>query len=123
MNRPLVRKGAASAEFFTPERCFITELWNHDTDSAVSVAQARVEPGVVTEHHRLNVDERYLVTAGEGRVEVEGLDPQDVSSGDVVLIPAQCAQRVTNTGRSDLVFLCICTPRFDVTGYQVVHES
>ena len=27
-------------------------------------------------------------------------------------------QRITNTGDTDLVFLCICTPRFDPQCYQ-----
>jgi len=36
----------------------------------------------------------------------------------VVLIPAACRQRITNTGAGDLVFLAICTPRFIYDAYE-----
>ena len=37
--------------------------------------------------------------------------------GDVVLIPAGKTQRIRNVGPDDLVFLCICTPRFEPRHY------
>jgi mannose-6-phosphate isomerase-like protein (cupin superfamily) len=110
-------------EKLTDERCFILESWNHASDPAVSVARARVPPGVTTARHSLSVDERYLVVSGKGRVEVEDLEPEDVSSGDVVLIPAGKAQRIRNLGQDDLVFLCICTPRFEPRRYRDREES
>ena len=78
----------------------------------------RVPPGVTTARHALSVDERYLVVSGKGRVEVEGLEPEDISPGDVVLIPAGKVQRIRNPGPDDLVFLCICTPRFEPRHYR-----
>ena len=123
MDHPRVLKGARKDEIHTPERCFITELWNDDADWEVSIAEARVEPGVVTQRHRLDVDERYLIIQGVGRVEIEGLSPQQVVAGDVVAIPARSAQRIENTGTNDLLFLCICTPRFEPAGYHAVVDS
>jgi len=35
-----------------------------------------------------------------------------------VIIPDGVRQRVTNVGDTDLVFLCICTPRFEWKYYQ-----
>ncbi len=116
--KPNIIKGAAGPEVFTKERCFILERWNDDADADVSIARARVQPGVRTSLHSLSVDERFLVTSGEGRMEVEGLPPTPVESGDVVLVPAGRRQRVTNTGGEDLVFLCICTPRFEPRHYR-----
>lgn len=84
----------------------------------VSIARARVQPGVTTALHSLSVDERYLVASGEGRMDVEGLAPTQIESGDVVLVPAGRRQRITNTGEEDLVFLCICTPRFEPRHYR-----
>jgi mannose-6-phosphate isomerase-like protein (cupin superfamily) len=110
-------------EKLTDERCFILESWNDASDPAVSVARARVPPGVTTALHSLSVDERYLVVSGKGRVEVEDLEPEDVSSGDLVLIPAGKAQRIQNLGQDDLVFLCICTPRFEPRHYRDREES
>jgi mannose-6-phosphate isomerase-like protein (cupin superfamily) len=89
------------------------------SDPDVSLARARVEPGVTTALHRLQgVAERYVLLAGTGRVEIASLPPMDVGPGDVVLIPAGAEQRITNTGQSDLVFLCICTPPFTPDCYE-----
>ncbi len=107
------------AEFFTEERCFILELLNSSADPDISLARARVERGVTTALHRLNgVAERYVILEGQGRVEVGGLPPRDVSSGDVVLIPPGVSQRISNTGAGALVFLCICTPPFRPECYE-----
>lgn len=114
-------KGATGTEVFTEERCFILERWNDASDIDVSLARARVEPGVTTALHSLSVDERYVVLRGRGRMEVEGLAPTPIGSGDVVLVPAGQRQRVTNTGDDDLIFLCICTPRFEPRHYR--HEE
>lgn len=100
------------AEFYPSERCHILEVLGADADPDVSIARARVEPGVTTELHALDgIAERYLITAGAGIVEIgEPLRSVAVAPGDVVVIPAGMPQRVTNTGDGDLVFYCICTP-------------
>jgi len=102
---------------WTPERCFIVETWNHPSDPDVSLARARVSPGVTTARHVLAVDERYLIESGRGRVEIGGIE-SDVSPGDVVLIPRGTIQRIQNLGDEDLVFLCVCTPRFEPSHYE-----
>lgn len=110
-----------TAEFFTPELCHINELSNTAKDPGLSVARARVAPGVTTRWHRLKATtERYVLLEGRGRVEVDGLDPQEIGPGDVVLIPPDCRQRITNTGPQDLVFLALCTPRFHQENYEDV---
>ena len=38
----------AATEYFFAEGCFITEWWNSPHDAEVSVARARVKPGVTT---------------------------------------------------------------------------
>ena len=107
-------------EFLTPEGCHILESWNDARDTAVSIARARVEPGLATKVHRLkDVVERYLVVEGEGRAWVDG-EEADVRPGDVVVIPAGAAQRIANTGDQDLVFYCICTPRFTPGCYEAL---
>ena len=101
------------AEYDTPERCFIVELSNTPEDPALSIARARVAPGVTTRWHRVaGTAERYVILEGHGRFEAENMAPQEVAPGDVVLIPAACAQRIANIGAEDLVFLALCTPRF-----------
>src|SRR5262249_36015816 len=93
--------------------CFILELANDANDEDVSVSRARVRPGVTTQWHELmDTVERYLIVRGQGRVEVVGMSPSDVAEGDLVRIPANTAQRITNTGDQDLLFYCMCAPRF-----------
>ncbi len=115
---PVITHYDPGSEVLTPEGCYITELSNSSDDPELSIARARVEPGITTRWHRLTgTTERYCILEGRGRVEVGDLPPQDVGPGDVVLIPAACRQRITNTGQDDLVFLAICTPRFSWSAY------
>ncbi|MET0069158.1 MAG: cupin domain-containing protein [Candidatus Thiodiazotropha sp.] len=108
----------ASKEYFFQEGCFINELSNHDGDGELSIARARVEPGVRTRLHCLNrTTERYCIISGEGEVEIEGLPAQSVAAGDVVLIPPGSSQRISNRGNVDLIFIALCTPRFDPRDY------
>ena len=107
-----------TAEFFTSEGCFITEVHNTPEDAAVSVARARVPPGTTTALHTVTVRERYLIEAGHGLMTVGDCPPFPVAPGTVVDIPPSVPQRIENIGPSDLVFLCVCTPRFTADGYQ-----
>ena len=111
-------------EFYTPERCYITELQNKDTDEACSIARARVVPGVTTKLHALrDTTERYVILEGQGAVEIDGCGPITVSAFDVVNIPAGVSQKITNTGTSDLSFLCVCTPRFRRENYLDLQDT
>jgi mannose-6-phosphate isomerase-like protein (cupin superfamily) len=113
-----VRRADLSNEFPTAENCFILEVANDSGDPDVSIARARVRPGVRTEWHRVEgIDERYVIVRGRGRVEVGDLPPTIVSEGDVVRIPANMPQRIANIGDEDLVFYCVCTPRFVPSAY------
>ena len=116
---PQILHANASDEYFTEERCHILELSNSPADAGLSIARARVEPGVTTALHRvIDTVERYVIQRGSGRVEVEGREPGNVGPNDVVIIPAGATQRITNTGESDLVFLAICTPKFVPERYE-----
>ncbi|CDH45312.1 cupin domain-containing protein [Candidatus Contendibacter odensensis] len=108
-----------AAEYFFAEGCFITEGWNSPHDAEVSVARARVEPGVTTcWHHLRGVTERYLILEGQGCVEMGELPPEEVGPGAVVIIPPETRQRITHTGHADLIFLAVYTPRFTPDGYK-----
>jgi mannose-6-phosphate isomerase-like protein (cupin superfamily) len=110
----------AGTEFPTGERCAILETWNDSADPDVSIARARVAPGVTTQLHHLNVDERYLIIQGRGIASIGKLSPAEVGPGDVVVIPAGTSQQITNSGDSDLVFYCVCSPRFGPEGYRAL---
>ena len=83
-------------EFYTSEGCFMTELSNTPDDAAVSIARARVLPGVTTRWHRVkDTAERYLILEGTGRVDVGNNPSRDVAVGDVVFIPQREGLKVS----------------------------
>lgn len=105
-------------EYYFEEGCHIIEWLNDPADPDVSIARARVPVGVTTRWHRLrDTVERYLIQSGRGVVEIDAGPPREVAIGDLVLIPAMARQRIHNPGPDDLVFLAICSPRFDPDNY------
>ena len=111
-------------EYYFEEGCYINELCNSNEDPDVSIARARVLPGETTRWHRLhNTVERYAILQGQGEVEIGQLPPTTVRQGDVVLIPAGCRQRIRNIGETELVFLAICSPRFQPDAYEDIENT
>ena len=118
-----IKHYSADKEYLTEEKCYITELSNSEDDPDVSIARARVEPGITTRWHRLRgTIERYSIISGQGVMELDGQQPREVSTGDTVIIPSMCSQRITNIGNEDLLFLAICSPRFTETAYQDMED-
>lgn len=114
----LLLRADESKEYFFREGCFILELLNTPDDPALSIARARVEAGVTTANHYLvSTVERYLILEGQGEVTIDG-QCEVLNAGDSVVIPASSHQSIRNTTQSDLVFLAICTPRFELENYR-----
>lgn len=114
----------STSEFYTPERCHILEIFNKGTHSKSSLAQARVEPGVTTQLHILKgTDEIYYILQGEGQIELNHQKMGIIKKGEAAFIPADTPQRITNVGEEDLIFLCICTPRFVPECYQSLEQE
>jgi len=111
MQQAKIIKKTIPKEYFTPERCFVAE--NYSTEK-VSIARATVKPSVTTKAHHLKngVQEIYIITSGKGMVYIGNLEPTEVTIGDVIVIPPNTSQKISNIGNEDLVFYCVCTPRF-----------
>jgi mannose-6-phosphate isomerase-like protein (cupin superfamily) len=123
---PKIVKANSLKEYLTPEGCYIFENWGLVSvgDRAVSIARARVEPGVTTKPHHLDgVQEIYLIVQGKGMVFIGDLGSTEVVGGDVVVIPPMTSQSITNTGKVDLIFYCVCTPAFTEKCYHSEEES
>lgn len=119
-----IKKQNLNTEFYISEKCYITELSNTSDDPDTSIARARVVAGVTTHWHRLNnITERYYIISGEGKVEIGESLVQNVSTGDVIIIPPMCRQRISNIGSEDLIFLAICTPRFSNDCYENLEDT
>ncbi len=118
-----VERFRPETEVLIEEGCHIVELHNSDTDEDCSIARARLGPGKTTRLHCLATTiERYVILEGAGEVQLDRAEPQPVHPLDVVNIPADVPQCITNTGQTDLVFLCICTPRFVAENFRDLEE-
>ncbi len=112
---PKIVKTKDLNEYFTPEECYIAENYSA---ADVSIARATVKPKQTTHaHHLKHAKEIYIITQGVGEATIGSLPPTKVEKGDVVIIPAGTSQKVTNIGSVDLVFYCVCTPRFTADCY------
>jgi len=111
-----ITKSTTLQEYYFEERCFITEILNASEVPNLSIAKARVEPGVTTVLHAVKSVELYYLLSGKGQVEIAG-QLAEVTTGDLVHIRANQPQRITNIGAEDLIFLAICTPRFVPENY------
>jgi len=106
-------------EFEIEERAFIVEMLGSKEDPDCSIARARVKPGIVTALHAVRATvERYVILQGEGEVTVGNQSAKRVAPMDVVWINKDEPQKIRNiSSTEDLVFLCICTPGFQMGAY------
>lgn len=123
MTERFVKKTSNPDEYWIRERCYIREIVNTPEINAWSLAETRVEPGVTTELHHLDVHETYVISEGSGLMEVNDEPPATVGPGDIIDIPAGMSQRITNNGKTDLRFLCVCRPRFTPDCYHGLESN
>lgn len=105
-------------EYFFREGCYISEWWNSSADPDCSIARVRLPEGQTTLPHRLmGTVERYVILEGKGIFYSEQ-QQESLKSGDVVWIADGAVQSIENSGPGDLIFLAICTPRFEEKNYR-----
>ena len=80
-----------------------------DISCRYSLCHATVKPGQKTRLHRLGATEVYYILEGEGLMSIDG-ESTKVRPGQAIYIPPHSTQCIENTGRSDLLFLCIVDP-------------
>jgi mannose-6-phosphate isomerase-like protein (cupin superfamily) len=74
-----------------------------------SLAHAVVKPGTKTKPHSLKISEVYYILEGQGRMHVDN-EAADVGPGAVIDISLHVVQFIENTGKNDIIFLCIVDP-------------
>src|SRR4051794_10916990 len=73
-----------------------------------SLAEATVPPGgATTAHFHRLTEELYLVTAGRGRLLIDG-EERELAEGDCALIPPGAIHKLFNTGTQPLRVVCAC---------------
>lgn len=101
--------------FITKDGSEIRELLAH-RNSVVrqqSLAEARLPVGGSTqEHYHVKAEEIYYITAGAGRLRIEG-ETRDVRPGDAIAIPPGQRHKLWNTGTETLRLLCCCAPAYE----------
>lgn len=109
-----IRALDAAEPFVTRDGSVIRELLGPATIPAQhqSLAEATLPAGQATErHYHAVAEEIYFITAGEGRMELDG-DVATVRPGDAILIPPGAWHQITAAGDDDLRLLCCCAPPY-----------
>lgn len=77
-----------------------------------SLAEATIPVGgATTEHYHRRSEELYLVSAGKGRLLVDGVE-RIIAEGDCALIPPGARHKVCNVGSVPLRIVCACSPPY-----------
>ncbi len=99
-------------EFTANDGCRIRELLHPANDPVklpYSIAIARVGAGKQSYMHKLQQDEVYYILQGRGQIHIED-EIKSVTTGDIVVILADSAQWIENTGEGELMFAAIVSP-------------
>ena len=107
-----IKKLADCEEFTAGDGSQLRELLHPDkADIAIkySLAHAIVRPGQITTLHSLKTSEVYYIVKGEGIMHINE-ESSKVHPGAAIYIPAGSRQYIHNSGKTDLVFLCIVDP-------------
>jgi len=77
-----------------------------------SLAEATIPvAGATTEHLHRRSEELYLVSAGRGRLVIDG-EERIVVEGDCALIPPGAPHKLFNVGEEPLRIVCACSPAY-----------
>jgi mannose-6-phosphate isomerase-like protein (cupin superfamily) len=99
------------------DRSLLCELLHPDKVTGAealecSIAHAIIPPGEATLPHLLKRStELYYILGGSGEMHINN-ETAPVSPGQCILIPPQARQWIRNSGKDNLVFLCIVSPKW-----------
>ena len=93
-----------------------------DLEIGYSLAHALLRPGTSSLPHRLQSSEVYYILEGTGTMTIDG-ESADVRSGQAVYIRPGTVQHITNTGASDLKFLCIVEPAWQKSDEEILDHN
>jgi len=114
--------------FVTKDKSIIREFFHphHETSEKApknigfSIALATVKPGKRTlEHIHETSAEFYYITRGIGVIQLDSRK-KPLEENTLVYISPKTRHTVTNTGKDDLLILCICQPPYSHEDTQIV---
>ena len=111
---PAVTKLKDLQPYITKDNSSICELMHPEqhSNSKQSLAQAIVSPGQETQlHYHAATEELYHILQGNGLMTIDE-ETFTVETGDTLCIPPNSSHKIRNTGDTDLIFLCCCSPAY-----------
>ncbi len=99
-------------EFIAGDDTILRVLLRPDKESPdirYSLAHAAVKPGKTTLKHILTTSEVYYILYGKGIMHINE-ESEPVGPGQAIYIPPFAKQCITNSGDTDLMFICIVDP-------------
>ncbi len=111
-----MRTLAECREFLAGDHTVLRELM-HPAKEPVklgySLAHGRLAAGRRSKRHILASSEVYYFITGEGRFTIDS-ESCLVEAGSVIYVPPGGAQSLENTGVSDIQFLCLVDPAWQI---------
>jgi len=126
-----LRKYRDLKPFITKDKSIIHEFFHplHETSEKapkkipLSIALATVKPGKRTlKHIHETSAEFYYITKGIGIIELDSTN-KSLDENTLIYIPAETKHTVTNTGKEDLLILCICHPPYSHEDTKIVERK
>ncbi len=108
----LLRRLEDCDEFIAGDMTRLREILHPDKmeiDIHYSLAHAILPPGKASQPHYLHSSEVYYILSGKGCMHING-QVEEAVPGTTIYIPPRSIQFIENTGKDDLVFLCIVNP-------------
>jgi len=109
-------------EFIAGDNTILREILHPDkADLALrySLAHAIVKPGDTSQPHRLKTSEVYYILEGQAVMTIDD-EQKKVGPGDTIYIPPMAVQYIQNTGKNNLVFICIVDPAWRVEDEEIL---
>jgi len=109
-------------EFIAGDNTILREILHPDkADLALrySLAHAIVKPGDTSKPHRLKTSEVYYILEGQAVMTIDDKQKK-VGPGDTIYIPPMATQYIQNTGKNNLVFICIVDPAWRVEDEEIL---
>lgn len=121
----IIKHLADMSEIVSGDRARLRELLNPRTESLqleYSLAWALVEPDNKTAPHTLTYSEVYYILQGCGIIHIDD-ESANVRADDTIYIAPHAVQRIENTGKESLIFLCIVNPAWHAEAEQVLGDT
>ena len=89
-----------------------TTIAEIELNNEYSLAYGELKARKSNKQHTMTMKELYFILEGNGIIKVNNFEHQ-IEKGDVIVIPENAVQKITNTGRKKLRFLMIVNPPYD----------